>query len=305
MKHKKVAFLFAGQGSQKVGMGYDFYQSYDEAKDIFDKLDESIKQACFFGPAEVLEDTRMAQQALLGFSLALTKILSNHKIKASMVAGLSLGEYSALTYAGVFSVDDALEVVSKRAQIMSEALSDQDTTMMAVLNAPLEKVKEANDKFKDQGVCEIANINAPTQIVISGHRALLNHVKEFLTQEKGVRVLPLKVSGAFHCSLLEDASIQLETVLNKVKISQPTIPVVFNTTGKVSDHDIKPLLVSQIKSTVLFVDSIETMINAGVDCFIEISPKSTLCGLVKKINSDVDCYCVSDQKSLISVLEEV
>jgi [acyl-carrier-protein] S-malonyltransferase len=305
MKHKKIAFLFAGQGSQKVGMGQDFYKHYQEAKVILDQIDPSVKQACFFGPAETLEDTKITQQALLGYSLAVASILKKHGVEADLCAGLSLGEYSALTYAQAFTLEDALYVVSKRAYIMSEALKDKDTTMMAVVNSSLNKVKEACTLFSKEGVCEIANINGPTQIVISGHRHVLNQVKEHLSQEKGVRVLPLRVSGAFHSSLLEEASIELKEVLSSVSIKNPAISVVFNTSGKIETSNIRSLLVDQIKSTVLFADSINTMLDEGVDCFVEISPKSTLCGLLKKINNEVDCYCVSDMESLHKLLEEV
>lgn len=305
MKHKKIAFLFAGQGSQKVGMGYDFYQNYDEAKTIFDKINPNVKQACFFGPVEDLDDTKMTQQALLAYSLAVPEVLRKHGVEASMCAGLSLGEYSALTYSGVFTLEDALDIVSERALIMSNALKDQDTTMMAVLNVPLEKVKEVCHKYSKGGVCEIANINSPNQVVISGHRHALDCAKAELSQEKGVRVIPLRVSGAFHSSLLEAASHKLNEVLIKQTLNKPAIPVVFNVTGKVETDNISSLLVSQIKSTVLFADSMQTMIDDGVDCFVEISPKSILCGLLKKINKDITCYCVSDLESMNKLLEEI
>ncbi len=303
MEHKKIGLLFAGQGVQKVGMGLDFYNTYPQVREIYDSVDPAIKEVCFYGPQEKLDETKYTQVALLLTSLAIVKTMEYLGVKAEVLAGLSLGEYSALTFAHVFTVEDAMHVVNQRADIMSKALENTDSTMMAVLNASLETIKEVCTHISQFGVCEIANINSPNQVVITGHRHALEKAKEILVTYKGVRVLPLNVSGAFHSSLLNEASKQLKKVLEPITIHPATCPVVFNVSGKVEDQNIKELLVKQIKSTVLFQDTLQHMIDLGVNVFVEISPKATLSGFVRKIDPSIPCYCVSDVESLHQLME--
>src|SRR5690554_2841410 len=303
MKHKKIGLLFAGQGVQQVGMGLDFYNNYPIAREIYDAVDPLIKEVCFNGPKEKLDDTKYTQSALLTTSVAIAKVIQSLEIEIEAVAGLSLGEYSALTVANVLSLEDALYVVNQRANLMSQALENSESSMMAVMNASIETIQEVCMKSSMVGVCEIANINSRNQIVITGHIKALEIAKEMLLSEKGVRVIPLNVSGAFHSSLLNEAAKQLESVLSPIVMNQASYPVVFNVSGQVENNNIKELLVKQIKSTVLFQQSLQHMIDLGINVFVEISPKPTLCGFVRKIDPSIACYCISDVDSLKQLRE--
>lgn len=303
MKHNKVAFVFAGQGAQKVGMGADFYALYPEAKLVFDQVDSTIKTACFNGPQEVLNNTLITQQALLVYGVAVAKVLESFNIKADICAGLSLGEYSALTYAKSLKVKDALQVVKRRSEIMSQALYDKDTTMMAVLNVSISDIKKVIDQASCFGICEIANFNSPTQTVLTGNKQALSYAKEKLQYYPKARVIPLSVTGAFHSSYLKDASDDFFDVLKTVEMSKPSIDVVFNTTATIEYENINELLKRQLYSSVHWLKSIETMIHHGVDTFIEISPKPIIKGFIRQIDPDLWCECVSDESSLHNVLE--
>jgi [acyl-carrier-protein] S-malonyltransferase len=307
MKNRRIGFIFAGQGSQKLGMGRDLYDNHDDIKTFYDQidLDFDIKEVCFNGPIEKLNDTRYTQSAILLTSMAISRVLKNYNIVPEMVAGLSLGEYSALTYSGVLSVKDALKVVSKRGQIMSDALLNQSTSMMAVLGLDVDVIKDICNQVTSFGVCEIANINCPGQVVITGHNTALEEAAKRCIANHARRIIPLNVSGAFHSSLLKEAAASLRLVLEPIEFNKPTIRVVFNKTGKVETENIKQLLVEQIQSTVLFQDSLEHMIDSGINCFIEIGPGSTLSGFVKKIDTSVEVFSVENQASLSKLLEVI
>ncbi|MEA5017653.1 MAG: ACP S-malonyltransferase [Erysipelotrichaceae bacterium] len=303
MSDKKIAFVFAGQGSQKVGMGLDFYNDYESTRLVFDQLDSQIKQACFYGPETELNNTIATQQSLLAFGVAIALVLKQNQINASYCAGLSLGEYTALTYANALSIKDALHVVKARSQIMHDALLNTDSTMMAVINVSLTDVQKVCKEVSLLGVCEVANINSLTQVVISGHSSALERARLLLSSYPKARIVPLTVAGAFHTSLLQDASKQLANVLKTININQPQIPVVFNVNGKSQNDNIAELLTKQIHNTVYFSDSINFMISKGIDTFIEISPKPIIKGLINSIDKNVNCYCVSNIESLNSLLE--
>lgn len=303
MINRKIALLFAGQGSQKVGMGLDFYNNNISAKQAFDQLDDSIKNACFYGPDISLNNTIATQLALLVFGVAIAQIIEQKQISIEYCAGLSLGEYSALTFTRSLSLTDALKVVKARSEIMHESLSDISSSMMAVVNVPLTDIRQICQQVSDLGVCEIANVNSPNQVVISGHTTALEKARELLLLYHKSRVIPLNVAGAFHSSLLKDASYKLKEVLDLITIKRPRVPIVFNVTGNDDDESIIDLLTKQIYSTVQFNDSIRFMIDKGVDTFVEISPKSIIKGLVQQIDPSVSCYCVSDVDSLNKLLE--
>lgn len=297
-----IAFLFAGQGSQFVGMGKDFYDRFSVSRKVFDsiQMDFNVKEVCFHGPEETLNNTAYTQSCILACSMAIYEAIKEKGIHPDYVAGLSLGEYSALCAANVFSLENGLEIVRKRGLIMANALEKNTTKMVAVLNAKIEDIQQACN----QAGCNIANYNSPVQIVITGTNESVNQAVSEL-KEKGVRrMIPLKVSGAFHSPLLEKASLELNQVLHQYSIQNPEIPVVFNVTGKKETQNIVDLLTRQIKSSVLFYQSIEYMIEQGVDTFIEIGPGHVLSGLVKKTSKNVKVISISSCEDL-KALEEI
>lgn len=300
-----IAFLFAGQGTQTVGMGLDLYEKYDEFKKVYDtQLDFDLKGICLNGPKELLDDTKYAQPAIVAMSLGIARILESKGIKPDYVAGLSLGEYGALAYSNVISDKDAINLVSKRGDIMSNALPKGYSGMAAVLKLDADTIKEVINSV--DGILEIANYNCPGQIVITGELDAIDKAAPLLLEKGARRVVKLNVSGAFHSSLLEDASIKLGNEIEKVTINEKQIPVVHNITGtEINDMSIKDILMKQIKSSVYFEQSINYMIEKGVDTFIEVGPGEVLSGHVRKTNSEVKVYSVNDEKSLLKLLEEM
>ncbi|MBQ0065963.1 MAG: ACP S-malonyltransferase [Firmicutes bacterium] len=304
----KVAVLFAGQGSQYVGMGKDFYEQSKVSQEVYDSIsmDFDVKRVCFEGPMETLNNTAYTQSCILATSMAIYQTLLEKGIQPKYVAGLSLGEYSALCAAHVFSLKDGLEIVRKRGLIMANALPAGSSKMIAVMNADISLIEQAcQEASHGETICTIANYNAPSQIVITGNNAGVDKAASIL-KEKGVRrMIPLKVSGAFHSPLLEEASQQLEEVLESIEMDVPSIPVVFNVTGKEEQSHFVELLTRQIKSPVKFYPSIEYMIAQGVDTFIEIGPGHTLSGLVKKTNKNVKVYTVDHYEDVENLMEAI
>ena len=293
----KIAFLFAGQGAQYVGMGKELADS-SAFKEVFEYLPSNLQKICFEGPAEDLNNTLNAQPCLVAVSLGIAKVLKIHGIDCEYAAGLSLGEYTALAYSDALSVKDVLELVRKRSEIMSNAVP-KNTGMAAIFSC---EAKVIEDVIKDIKNVEIANYNSPKQIVITGS---MEGIDEAILKLKdlGYKSKKLNVSGAFHSRYLNNASEELFTVLKEVDFKEPNKKIVFNTVGKTSDEDVKILLKNQIKSSVKFMQSIEFMIENGVDTFIEIGPGKVLSGLVKQINPDVNIYSVENLESIGKVVE--
>ncbi len=295
-----IGFLFAGQGSQYVGMGKDFYESEEVARSFYDsiEMDFDVKEVCFSGPEDVLNDTAFTQSCIVATSLAIANTLKSKGIVPSFVAGLSLGEYSALSFANAIDVEDVLPLVRKRGLVMADALRDSDTMMMAVMRPDIQKIQEVCDAI--DGV-SIANYNSPKQIVITGSRHGCEMAASLLSQHK-MRVVPLKVSGAFHSSYLYSASESFKEALRKVDFSSPDIPVVFNVSGKEENGDLVDILARQMRSSVLFQQSIEYMIDHGVDTFVEMGPGKVLGKLVSQTNRDVKVYSVDSIKDMEDLL---
>lgn len=300
----KIGFLFAGQGSQKVGMGKDLYEKYPTIRAVYDNLDLDfdIKKVCFDGPKEVLDDTAYTQSCVVATSLGIASVLKEEGIIPDYVAGLSLGEYSALSFAGAMTIKDACSIVRKRGQIMAEALPEGTTKMVAIMATPEETILEVCQEVSNIGVCEIANYNCPGQIVITGENAAVDKAVELLLERGTRRAIPVKVSGAFHSSLLEDASKQLKEVLLKYEIKTPEILVVYNVTGKTEQQPVVDLLTQQIKSSVRFMQSVNFMLEQGVETFVEIGPGSSLTAFMRRINKDIPIYNVEDVASMEKVL---
>jgi len=304
----KLAFLFAGQGVQKVGMGADVYQKYVAARKVYDavNLDFDLKKLCFEGPQEQLNDTNFTQSCLLVTSLAIAHAAVAEGIIPSAAAGLSLGEYSALTFANVFQLTDAVNLVRKRGQIMATALPAGVSGMAAVLSDDVALIESVckDDQVRELGICEIANKNSVNQTVICGHIEALAKATELLLSKGVRRVLPLNVSGAFHSSLLIEASKELNILLKDVPIQTPLIDVYFNISGQ-PESDIISALTRQIHSTVQFVSTIENMVRDGVDTFVEIGPGTVLSGFVKKIAPQVRVFAIEDEASMLKLKGEL
>ena len=297
----KIGFLFPGQGAQCVGMGKDFYAAYPSVKAYYDAF--PYRDVCFEGPKEKLDDTFYTQSCLLVTSLSIAQALKEEGIQADMAAGLSLGEYTALTYAGVFSFSDAVHIVSKRGELMANALEKGKTKMVAILGGDAQEIEQVCQTVSTPTeICTIANRNCPGQLVISGHNAAVDKACALL-KEHCRRMVPLQVSGAFHSPLLKEAGKKLDRELKKVEIKNCQIPVVFNVSGQEETENFRASLVKQIQSTVYMQKSIETMLEAGVDHFVCIGPGRSMAGFVKKINRQIPVITVEKVEDIEKVKE--
>ena len=303
----KTAFLFAGQGAQYLGMGRDLYDHYPIVKKTIDQASQVLGydlRHLIDREEEKLNQTRYTQPAILATSVAIYRLLKEKGYQPDMVAGLSLGEYSALVASGALVFEDAVSLVAKRGAYMEEAAPAGSGKMVAILNTPVEIIEEACQKASELGVVTPANYNTPAQIVIGGEVVAVDRAVELLQEAGAKRLIPLKVSGPFHTALLEPASQKLAETLAKVSFSDFTCPLVGNTEAAVmKKEDIAQLLTRQVKEPVRFYESIEVMQEAGVTNFIEIGPGKVLSGFVKKIDKTAKLANVEDQASLEALLE--
>ncbi|MFV9509901.1 ACP S-malonyltransferase [Tepidibacillus sp. LV47] len=300
----KTAILFPGQGSQYVGMGHQFYQEFQEAKEVYEKADVilgfPLSKLCFDGPEDQLRITMYTQPAIYVTSLAIWEVVKKLGIMADFMAGHSLGEYTALTAAESIPYEEALKLVEKRGLFMEEAVPHGEGTMAAVMGMDREELEMVCHKVTEEGhVVELANMNSPGQIVISGTKRGVELASQRAKEKGARRIIPLSVSGPFHSRLMKPARDRLQPLVANLKIKEPQTPVVMNVTALAETEPmrIKSNLIEQVVSPVLWSESIEWMIHQGVDTFIEVGPSKVLTGLVKKINRNVTTYSIEDLES--------
>ena len=293
-----VGYLFAGQGSQYVGMGKDLYETFPESKLIFDQADKvlgfDLTKRCFEGPAELLKATVISQPAILTVSIAAYEAFkARTDKKPSFVAGLSLGEYTALIAAGSLPFESGLRLIRRRAEIMDDASRKHPGKMAAVLELPIDKIKD----ICLQSHAEIANINAPGQTVISGTVEAMDKARALCAEAGAKRVIELEVSGGFHSSLMFEASVALKMFLNNIPMFPPLIPVISNYTALPQNKvtQIQENLVYQMRSSVRWEDSMRFILSQGVTEFFEFGPGKVLKGLMRRIDSNAKV--VSIEKS--------
>ncbi|OLN22819.1 [acyl-carrier-protein] S-malonyltransferase [Domibacillus antri] len=302
----KIAFVFPGQGSQSVGMGKSLADQHADIQVLFQKADEklgySLTNIIFNGPESELTLTTNAQPALLATSMAVLRQFEKEGITPDFTAGHSLGEYTALAAAGALTFEEAVYAVNQRGKLMEEAVPAGQGAMAAVLGLDRAALEEVTDRISAGGdVVAAANFNCPGQIVISGSKQGVEKASEQLKEKGAKRVIPLNVSGPFHSPLMKPAAEKLRSVLDDANIRSSQVPVIANVNAKpVTDAEmIKENLVKQLYSPVLWEDSVNTLLDLGVDTFIEIGSGTVLSGLIKKVNRRVRTFSVSDEESIV------
>ena len=278
----KRAFLFPGQGTQSVGMGKDFYEKYEEVRKVFDEASEisgiDVKKLCFEGPEEELNKTENTQIAIMVTSLAILEVLKSKKIDAKITCGLSLGEYTALVYAGIISFEDGIKLIKKRGYYMGNLIPDSEYEMAAVIGLESSKIEEICNELKENGKFVVpANYNCSSQTVVSGEKEAVEEAIGKLKLAGAKRVIPLKTSGPFHTEKLIDASKVFEKELENVKfnLDEENIKVIKNIDGNYysKNDNIKEILVKHIISPVRFDKAIKLMSDENIDEYVEIGPR--------------------------------
>jgi [acyl-carrier-protein] S-malonyltransferase len=298
-----IALIFPGQGAQHVGMGGKMAAQHPAARALYDQAREilgyDLAKLCFDGPASELDTTQFSQPAIFVTSLAALEMLRAEKpdvVEACrLAAGLSLGEYSALVFAGALSFEDGLRVVQRRGEAMQQAANATPSGMVSLLLLDREKVDQVCSQAASAGLVRIANYLCPGNIVVSGEKAACLRAAA-IAEELGGKTVSLAVAGAFHTPLMQPADARLAEALARVTIHAPRIPVYSNVDGKPHENpdEIREILVRQVVSPVLWEDSVRNMLAAGADRFYEVGPGKVLRGLLKRIDRKIDCESIND-----------
>ena len=309
----KIAFLFPGQGSQKVGMGSDFYNEYSSVRELFDMAEETVKlnlsRLCFQGPMETLTETVNLQPALTVVNLAVLDAIVQAGVRAQVTAGHSLGEYCALAAAQSITMENAFSMVMKRGELMHRESLRNQGAMHAIVGLEIADIQAILPKAQEKGPVSIANHNMRQQIVITGSPAAVEAAAE-TAKAQGARAVPLRVSGAWHSELIRGAEIDFDNFLQNMPFSKPAIPVIHNVSADVTDDpsEIRKLMVQQLCSPVRWYDTMCKLMDDEVEVFVEVGPGKVLNGLLRKTlprDYPARLYAVNNLKSLEVFLNDV
>jgi [acyl-carrier-protein] S-malonyltransferase len=302
---KRLAYIFPGQGSQYSGMGSELASKYAASRKVFEEADDAlgfaISRLCFSGTAEELQLTENTQPAILTTSVATLRALEAEGMQApEFVAGHSLGEYSALVAAGALSLGDAVRTVRLRGRFMQEATPVGSGAMAAVMGADLKSVEEICSEAQEGQVCSPANINSPNQIVIAGDAAAVDRAIVLLKERLSKRAIKLNVSAPFHCALMKRAQERLAAELEKIEFHDLRLPLITNVDAAAitKGEDARDALVRQVSSPVRWLESMQLLIQKGIETFVEVGPGKVLCGLMRQIAREANCLNAGDAESL-------